>query len=120
MGIEQKIIKADKARLYGAIYRRGLTVTAACREMGFSESYLSTSFGDYGGVSERTAKYLEAFIGITRDEYEIKEPAEPAPAAIVSVMPDPPELPDILKMTKDEIHDLLYSAIVKAILDALE
>lgn len=117
---EQKIIKADKAKLYAAIRGRGLSVAAACRKMGFSDSYLSTSFGDYGGVNERTAKYLEAFIGITRDEYEIKEPAEPAPAAIVSVMPDPPELPDILKMTKDEIHDLLYSAIVKAILDALE
>ena len=63
---------------------------------------------------------MEAFIGITRDEYEIKEPTKPEPPAIVSVMPDPPELPDILKMTKDEIHDLLYSAIVKAILDALE
>ena len=118
---EQKIIKADKARLYAAIYRRGLTVTAASREMGFSESYLSTSFGDYGGVSERTAKYLEAFIGITRDEYEIKEPAEPAPApAAIPESVGPAELPDILKMTKDEIHDLLYSAIVKAILDALE
>lgn len=119
---EQKIIKADKARLYAAIRRRGLNVTAACREMGRGESYLSTSLGQYGGVNEQTAKSLEAFFGITRDEYEIKEPAEtaPAPPAIVSIMPDPPEMPDILKMTKDEIHDLLYSAIVKEILDALE
>lgn len=122
MRIEQKIIKADKTRLYAAINKRGLNVAAACREMGRGESYLSTSLGQYGGVNEQTAKMLEVFFGITRDEYEIKEPAEtaPAPAAIVSVMPDPPELPDILTMTKDEIHDLLYSAIVKAILDALE
>lgn len=120
MTIEQKIIKADKTRLYAAIRRRGLSVAAACKEMGHSESYLSTALGQYGGINERAAKVLEAFFGITRDEYEVKEPAEPAPAAIVSVMPDPPELPDILKMTKDEIHDLLYSAIVKAILDALE
>lgn len=121
MKIEQKIIKADKTRLYAAIRGRGLTVAAASRKMGFSDSYLSTMFGDYGGVSERAAKYLEAFIGITRDEYEIKEPAEtkPAPPAIPESV-DPAELPDILKMTKDEIHDLLYSAIVKAILDALE
>lgn len=121
MKIEQKIIKADKARLYAAIRRRGLSVAAACKEMGHSESYFATALGQYGGINERAAKSLEAFFGITREEYEIKEPAEtkPAPAAIPeSVVPA--ELPDILKMTKDEIHDLLYSAIVKAILDALE
>lgn len=119
---EKKIIKADKTRLYAAIRERGLSVAAACRKMGFSDSYLSTSLSDCGGINERAAKCLEAFVGITREEYEIKEPAEtePAPPAIVSVMPDPPELPYILKMTKDEIHDLLYSAIIKAILDALE
>lgn len=120
MKMGQKIVKANKTRLYAALYKRGLTVAAACKEMGRGESYLSTSLGQYGGVNEQTAKSLEAFFGITRDEYEIKEPTEPEPPAIVSVMPGPPELPDILKMTKDEIHDLLYSAIVKAILDALE
>lgn len=122
MRMEQKIVKANKTRLYAALYKRGLTVSAACKEMGRGESYLSTSLGQYGGVNEQTAITIERFFGITRDEYEIKEPAEtaPTPPAIMSIMPDPPELPDILKMTKDEIHDLLYSAIVKAILDALE
>ena len=121
MRTEEKIIKADKTILYAAINKRGLSAAAACRKMGHTDSYLSTALGQYGGINERAAKSLEAFIGITRDEYEIKEPAEtaPAPAAIPESV-DPAELPDILKMTKDEIHDLLYSAIVKAILDALE
>lgn len=118
---EQKIIKASKTRLYAAIYKHDLTVAAACREMGYSDSYLSTMLGDFGGITERAAITIERFFGITRDEYEVKEPAEtaPAPAAIPESV-DPAEMPDILKMTKDEIHDLLYSAIVKAILDALE
>lgn len=121
MASKQKIIKANKTRLYAAIYKRGLTVAGACEEMGYSDSYLSTMLGDYGGVNERTAITLERFFGITRDEYEVTEPAEtaPAPPAIPESV-DPAEMPDILKMTKDEIHDLLYSAIVKAILDALE
>lgn len=122
MANKQKIIKADKTRLYAAIYKRGLTVSGACKEMGYSDSHLSTMLGDYGGINERTAITLERFFGITRDEYKVTEPAEtaPAPPAVMSIMPDPPELPDILKMTKNELHDLLYSAIVKAILDALE
>lgn len=117
--MEKKIIKADKTKLYAAIRRRGLTVAAACRKIGYSDNYFSTMLSGCGGLSERAAKYLERFLGITRDEYEIKEPTEARPAAIPESV-DPAEMPDILTMTKDEIHDLLYSAIVKAILDALE
>lgn len=118
---EQTIVKADKNKLYSELKKRGLSASAASKEMGFEGTYISKALSLYGGINERAAKAIEKFFGITRDAYEIKEPAEtePAPAAIPESV-DPAEMPDILTMTKEEIHDLLYSAIVKAILDALE
>ena len=68
---EHAMLNFDKAKLYGAIKRRGYTAAEVSREAGFSDSYLAGACAKGCMVSETFARYIEKVLNIPRSEYEV-------------------------------------------------
>ena len=115
----KNMVSVDKEKLNAAIAKRGQKPSWISVEMGHASNYLSTSASKYGANHEHAAKYLELAYNIKREEY--------APASVDTKAAQPvleikggADMPELLTMSKTELHDLLYSAIMKALLDALD
>ena len=115
----KNMVSVDKEKLNAAIAKRGQKPSWISVEMGHAGNYLSTSASKYGAIHEHAAKYLELAYNIKREEYAPAS-ADTKAAQPVLEIKGGADMPELLTMSKTELHDLLYSAIMKALLDALD
>lgn len=116
----KNMVSVDKEKLNEAIAKRGQKPSWISTEMGHASNYLSTSASKYGAIHEHAAKYLELAYNIKREEYAPASADTKAAQPVLEINGEGADMPELLTMSKTELHDLLYSAIMKALLDALE
>lgn len=105
------LIEEELSNLEKLLKKKGKSLDSVSSEMGYSSKYLIRACTD--GLSKVCMGYLQGVYGITYDDIKVEKKS--ADSTVITQVIETEKFSDI----KDELHQVVYSAVYEAIKMAL-